>query len=203
MSERGGAATRDLHGRDQRPQDRCNRPGHVPRSSAHPCRSVASIRAGRNHRNHAACSTSHVELLPHLTAVPRVAGGWLATTKERTRVQYLFTLPIFALRQRSGETLPPPEPPPTPPPSDRCQLCRRLGGHPPPALLTSAARCRSSATTKDRTSTSSTLCTFSAKLRNCSWWWRDAGCTKHTRRCEMGAKSRTGQLALNLPVCNG
>ena len=38
------------------------------------------------HANHVACSSSLVELLPHLTAVrARVAGLWLATAKVRTQ----------------------------------------------------------------------------------------------------------------------
>ena len=74
-----------------------------------------------------------------------------------TRLYFLVYLPLFALTQRSVESLLPSDPPPTQPPSDRRQFCRRLGGLPPPAPLPSAPRCRSSATSKDRSSSSTSL----------------------------------------------
>ena len=64
-------------------------------------------------------------------------------------------LPLFALPQRSVESLSPSDPPPPQPPSDHRQLCRRLSDLPPLAPLPSAPRCRSSATWKDRSSSAS------------------------------------------------
>ena len=110
------------------------------------------------HANHVACSS---RLQPRRVASPSDSCACscrrpVASDSESSDpVHFMVYLPLFALPQRSVETLSPSAPPPPQPPSDHRQLCRRLSDLPPLAPLPSAPRCRSSATWKDRSSSAS------------------------------------------------
>jgi len=141
MSERGGAATLDLHRRDQRPRNR-----QTTRTTKRPAPSAPLNRIGDD-----AVAIIARAAATFFTLIMPVASD----SESSDPVHFMVYLPLFALPQRSVESLSPSGPPPPQPPSDHRQLCRRLSDLPPLAPLPSAPRCRSSATWKDRSSSAS------------------------------------------------
>ena len=68
----------------------------------------------------ASCSLPDYGVHPHRRQTTRTIVG--PAPSAPTRLYFLVYLPLFALTQRSVESLPPSDPPPTQPPSDRRQF---------------------------------------------------------------------------------